>query len=491
MNVEFGQYWSELMTRCLLLTTVCLALTLQATGQEIPLFTNDFSPEEFHERRNKIFKAIGNNALALIQGAPSPIGYVRFRQNNSFYYLSGIESPHAYLLLDGTTQQTRLYLPHQNPRREASEGKLLSAEDNDLVRKIAGINSVFGQELLSEHLARFAWSSNVPKLYIPFKPAEGAATSRDLATRALSDIANDPWDGRSSRGARFLTRLRERFPQFSIDDLSPVIDQLRIVKSPSEIKLIRKATKLSGLAIMESMRSTETGMMEYELDAIAKFLFFKEGAQSDAYYSLIAGGPNAWYPHYHQGTRSLRDGELLLMDYAPDIGYYTSDVTRMWPVNGNFNSWQKDLYGFYLSCYEAILESIRPGDVNSIMADAVSKMERVVETWPFTKTIYRNAAELFVQNYKERAGLRQASLGHNVGMAVHDVGIHDGNLVPGMVFTIEPQFRVPEERIYIRLEDVILVTEDGSENLSSFLPMSIEKIEATMQENGLIQMYKR
>ena len=107
-----------------------LAATLHA--QDVPLFTADFPPAEFAARRDKVFDAIGPNAIAVVQGAPSPVGYVRFRQSNSFYYLCGIESPHAYLMLDGTRRETRLYLPHRNPRRESSEGKLLSAEDDEL-----------------------------------------------------------------------------------------------------------------------------------------------------------------------------------------------------------------------------------------------------------------------------------------------------------------------------------------------------------------------
>ena len=326
-----------------------------------------------------------------------------------------------------------------------------------------------GVDLLSEHLARFAWGGSVPTLYAAFKPAEGAATARDLATRAAADVANDPWDGRPSRGAHFLTRNQRDVP--AIQDRGPLFDPRPAPprQSPREIELIRKATRLSGLALMEAMRSSRPGMMEYELDALAKFIFFKEGAQSDAYYSLIAGGPNAWYPHYHHGKRELKDGELLLMDYAPDVGYYSSDVTRQWPVNGRFNAWQRDLYGFYLAYYKAILDSIRPGDVNAIMNDAADKMDRILETWQFTKPIYREAAERFVAAYRERASRRPARLGHGVGMAVHDVGVHDGSLVPGMVFTIEPQFRVPEEQIYIRLEDVILIKEDGAENLSGFV----------------------
>ena len=195
-------------------------------------------------------------------------------------------------------------------------------------------------------------------------------------------------------------------------------------------------------------------------------------------------------PHYHKGARDLMDGELLLMDYAPDVGYYTSDVTRMWPVNGTFNEWQRDLYGFYLAYYRAILDAIRPGDVNAIMSDAAAEMDRILERWEFTKPIYREAAERFVEAYKRRAERRPASLGHGVGMAVHDVGVHDGILLPGMVFTIEPQFRVPEEQIYIRLEDVILVTEDGAENLSATLPMDMEGIEAVMKEPGMLQTYR-
>ncbi len=462
-----------------------------ALCQDVPLFTDDFPPEEFRARRDKVYDAIGSGALALVQGAPTPVGYVRFRQSNSFYYLSGIETPHAYLLLDGGRRETRLYLPHRNERREASEGKLLSAEDRDLVLELAGVDAVYGVELLSEHLARFAWGGRVPTLYISHRPAEGVATSRDLATRTVSDVANDPWDGRPGRGAHFMSRLRERFPQFALEDLSPIFDQLRLVKSPREIELIRKATTLGGLALMEAMRSTEPNLMEYELDGMAKFIFFREGAQADGYYSLIASGTNAWYPHYHRGKRAMRDGELLLMDYAPDVGYYASDVTRMWPVNGTFNEWQRDLYGFYLAYYRAILDAIRPGDVNAIMQDAVVEMEAILERWNFTKPIYRDAAEKFVAAYKERSQRRPARLGHSVGMAVHDVGVHDGTLVPGMVFTIEPQFRIPEEQIYIRLEDVVLITREGAENLSDFVPMDIGGIEALMKEEGLLQRYPR
>ena len=158
--------------------------------------------------------------------------------------------------------------------------------------------------------------------------------------------------------------------------------------------MIRRATRLSGLALMEAMRSTRPGQYERELDAVAKFVFYRNGAQGDAYYSLIGSGQNAWWPHYNAGKRKMEDGDFLLMDYAPDVGgYYMSDVTRMWPVNGTFAPWQRELYGFYRTCYEAILKAIRPGvDAGTIMKEAVRQMERSLAAAKFSKEVYRKAS---------------------------------------------------------------------------------------------------
>jgi Xaa-Pro aminopeptidase len=462
-----------------------------APAQDAPLFRADFPPDEFRTRRAAIYHAIGPSGVALVQGAPSPEGYRRFRQTNEFYYLCGVETPGAYLLLDGTSRRTRLYLPHRNAAREASEGRLLSAEDAEEVRRLTGVEDVHGAELLSDHLARFAWGDRIRALHLPLRPAEGVATSRDLAVRAASDVANDPWDGRPTREARFADALRGRFPHFRIEDLSPALDQLRMVKSPREIELIRRATRLSGLALMEAMRSTEPGLFEHELDGLSKFIFFRNGAHAEAYYSLIASGPNAWFPHYHRGARRLEAGELLLMDHAPDFGYYSSDVTRQWPVDGSFDGWERDLYGFYLATYEAFLSAIRPGDAREILREVAGEWERIVAGWPFTQDSYRTAGQAFVRSFREQVEAGLDSLGHGVGMAVHDVGAADGSLTEGMVFTIEPQFRVPEGQIYIRLEDVVVITSDGAEVLSDFVPRRIDEIEALMAEEGLLQRYPR
>ena len=474
--------------RSIILVLFFLAASAAVAQEGVPLFTRDFPREEFAARRARVYEAVGENGVALIQGAPSPNSYTRFRQTNELYYLTGIEVPHAYALLDGMSKRTTIYLPHRNEARERSEGKVLSAEDADLVRELSGIEAVAPTEALAEHLGRHARSSTSRTLWTPFQPAEGMAVSRDLGIRGVADIASDPWDGRPSREGELIHLIRTRFPQFEVRNLTPVLDSLRLIKSPRELALIRKATVASAHAILEAMRSTEPGIHEYELDAVAKFVFYRNGAQGDAYYSLIASGPNATYPHYNAGRRVMKDGDFLLMDYAPDIGYYMSDITRMWPVNGKFNAWQRELYTFYLATYRAILDRIRPGATPAaIRNEAASEMDAILARTRFSKPLYEKAARQFVESYRRGS----SSLGHWVGMATHDVGSDIGPLRPGMVFTIEPQFRVPEENIYIRLEDLIIIGEEKAEIVSDFLPLDIASIETIMKEEGMLRRYPR
>jgi len=259
--------------RTLLLTCFLVLATFTVIAQEgFSLFTTNFPPEEFSKRRAAVYDAIGSSSLALVQGAAVPAGYTRFRQSNEFYYLCGVEKPHFYLLLDGSQRRATLYLPHRNEGRERSEGKMLSPEDEALIRQLAGVDAVYGIDILPEHLARSARGYTMRTVFTPFSPAEGAAMSRDLAVRSLGDASADPFDGRASREGSLIQLVRSRFPQFDIRDLSPILDNLRLIKSPREIAVIKKATQLAGLALMECMRSTKPGLMEYELDAAAKYV---------------------------------------------------------------------------------------------------------------------------------------------------------------------------------------------------------------------------
>jgi Xaa-Pro aminopeptidase len=186
------------------------------------------------------------------------------------------------------------------------------------------------------------------------------------------------------------------------------------------------------------------------------------------------------------------DGDFLLMDFAPDVGYYMSDVTRMWPVNGKFSPGQRELYGFYLACYKAILKAIRPGvTAQVIKREAAAEMESALASMKFSKPAYQEAARNFVSAYKQSTVSSRTSLGHWVGMATHDVGQDSGPLRAGMVFTIEPALTVPEEKIYIRLEDLIVITESGKEIVSDFAPMEMDEIERVMKETGMLQRYPR
>jgi Xaa-Pro aminopeptidase len=163
----------------------------------------------------------------------------------------------------------------------------------------------------------------------------------------------------------------------------------------------------------------------------------------------------------------------------------------MFPVNGRFSPWQRELYGFYLGCYRAILKAIRPGATPAaIKEEASAEMERVLATSKFSKPEYERAARQFVAEYKGPADA-PARLGHWVGMATHDVGEDSGPLRPGMVFTIEPALRVPEEQVYIRIEDLIVITETGAEVVSDWLPMDMDGIERVMKEEGMLQRYPR
>jgi Xaa-Pro aminopeptidase len=471
-----------------------LGLALPVLAQEgFPLFTTDFPPEEFAARRAKVYEAIGVDAFAVLQGAPSPPGYTRFRQTNDFYYLCGIEVPHAYLLLDGAAKKATLLLPPRNEGRERGEGKMLSAEDAEEVKKLSGVEAVASTDVLAEQIEGRFLRAGKRVLYTPLAPAEGGSMSRDLALRFTADAAADPFDGQPSREGNFVRLVKERFPFFEIRDLSPTLDVLRLIKSERELAVIRKTTKLAGLAILEGMRSTRPGQYEHELDAVGKFVFYRNGAQGDAYFSLIGSGRNAYWPHYNAGKRKMEDGDFLLFDYAPDWGYYESDVTRMFPVNGKFSQWQRELYGFYLACYRAILKAIRPGlTAQEVMQAAGKDMQGILAASKFSKDTHRKGAEKFVADYNTAASKEEtAHLGHWVGMATHDDGPHTGPLKAGMVFTIEPALTVPEEKIYVRLEDMIFINDQAAEVVSTDAPWDIDAIEKAMKEEGMLERYPR
>jgi Xaa-Pro aminopeptidase len=453
-----------------------------AHAQESHGYQADFSRDELSARRARVYDAIGAQAIAVVQGAAGLPGFSVFRQSNEFYYLSGVESAHAYLLLNGRNRTTTLYLPRRDEGRERSEGKILSVEDSTLLVQLTGVNRVrglesLGQDLLGADLLRPPAMS----LYTPLAPMETGNDSRDELLAAQARAAGDPWDGRPSREAHFAQLVKARFPQFEIRDLSPTLDAMRTIKSPAEIAVIRRATQLAGLGIIEAMRSTSAGVYEYQLDAAAKYVFYVNGARGDGYASIIGGGTNAFMGHYFRKSDALRDGDLVLMDYAPDVRYYTSDVTRIWPVNGRFTAAQAALYEYIVAYRDALFRYVKPGvTADEVLDRAAADMRQYLEGRSFASPAHLAAVQ---QGVRFRGHFQ-----HPVGMAVHDVGrVRGVPLRPGMVFTIDPMIWIPEERLYIRIEDVALVTADGVENLSAFVPSRIDDIQRTIAEPGLVE----
>ncbi len=446
-----------------------------------PVFTDVFPADEYAARRARVLQTIGDG-VAILQGTTERPGEQPLRQSNQFFYLTGVVEPRALLIIDGKTRRSTLFLNPRNERRETSMfgPGLYPGED---AARATGIESVAARADFKAALQSVAGRA----IYTPFRPEVlGSASSTDPAALAKA-TKEDPWDGRSSREEAFREKLKAESPASEIRNLDPILDELRAIKSPREIAILREATRIAGLGIIEAMRDARPGMSEYELQADAEYVFKKNGAYGAAYFALVATGPNTYYSHYHKGTRKLDDGDLVQFDYAPDYKNYASDVTRVFPANGKFTPRQREFYSIYLQLYRALMTSIKvhvtPAE---IIKDAVAKMDGIMTSFKFSDPKIHDAAMKFIENYRTQLKNNRAnSLGHSVGMEVHDVRNPGATLEPGEVFTIEPAMQIQDEHFGIRLEDMILMTPVGYENLSEFVPVEIADIQKMMTRRGL------
>ena len=350
-----------------------------------PLFTTAFPAEEFAAHRAALFAKIGDG-LAVVQGAAETGSYLPFRQNNHFFYLTGVEVPRAIVLLDGRTKTTMLFLPPRNERMERSEGPVLVPGPD--AARLTGIADVRPREAFGGRVHGGAGDGRV--VYTPARGESVAAVRRipRCATRRPPPRTR----GTGGRPARPRSRpgWRAAAPGVEVKNLDPILDALRVIKTPREIAMIREATRIAGLGLMEAMRAARPGMREHEIEAIADWVFKTHGSQGIAYFALVAAGQNAIYPHYHGGSAELKPEDLVLFDYAPDYRYYSSDVTRMFPASGRFSPVQRELYGVYLKMYTALMESIRPNATpRDILRDATVKMDRIIQAWSFSSPKHR------------------------------------------------------------------------------------------------------
>jgi Xaa-Pro aminopeptidase len=441
-----------------------------------------FPPEEFAARRTEVLTRIGDG-VAIVLGTPEPAGEMPFRQNSQFFYLTGVAEPRASVIIDGLTKKTTVFLQPRTARQDTSRDGPGLGPGADTAESI-GVDAALPRADFTSAITAIAKDRR--PIYTPFAAEVLGSQSQGDPTRLWAANKQDPWDGRDSREATFTTRLKEAAPQSEIKNLDPILNALRVVKSAREVAVIREATRVAGLGIMEAMRDAKPGMREYELQADAEFVFKKYGALGAAYFALIATGANTYYTHYNRNTSVLADGDLVQFDYAPDFKYYQSDVTRVFPANGVFTPRQREAYEIYLRLYQAVLASIQVHLTTvDVIKAAVVKMDAIVASFPFTDAKIQRAARAFVEDYR-RQSTAGRFLGHSVGLEVHDPGDGGGTVLePGHIFTIEPEMRIEEDHTGIRLEDMILITETGYENLSAFVPVEMKDIETLMAEKGL------
>ena len=406
-----------------------------------------------------------------------------FRQNSQFFYLTGVTEPRATVIIDGRTRKTTVFLQPKTAKQDNSrDGPGLGPGAE--TAKAIGVDAALPRADFTAAMKVIAEEHRT--IYTPFAAEALGSQSQGDPTRLWKANKQDPWDGRDSREATFIARLKEAAPLSEVKNLDPILNGLRVRKSAPEIAVIREATRIAGLGIMEAMRDAKPGMREYELQADAEFVFKKHGAFGGSYFALIATGRNTYYTHYNRNTATLANGDLVQFDYAPDFKYYQSDVTRVFPANGVFTARQREMYQIYLRLYRAVMTSIQVHfTIAEVIKAAVVKMDAIMDHFTFTDPKIQNAARRFVEDYRRQA-VNGRFLGHSVGLEVHDPGDEGGTILePGHIFTIEPEMRIEEDHTGIRLEDVILITETGYENLSAFVPIEVKDIEKLMAEKGI------
>ena len=395
---------------------------------------------------------------ALLQGAAPARAYVPFRQSNDFYYLTGVQAPGAFLLIDAVQRRAILFLPARISRLEQVEGPVTVADKD--ARLAAGVDEVLEVSKLGEELEKR--KKGIKHLYIPLQPEETAATSRDKAQSFDAFQEHNPWDGRPAREKALESNLRKKLGEsISLKDLSPILDAMRRVKDEQEIERLREAARIGALGQMEAMRAARPGRFEYQIAAAADFIFRWNGARGQAYYPIVGSGPNSCVLHYHANTRKIEAGDIIVMDFAPDYQYYQSDITRTFPASGRFSDEQRKVYQVVLEAQRAALARVRPGatfqEINSAAREVIDRAGYGVY-WAH-------------------------GVSHYLGMATHDVG-SPAPLEPGVVLTVEPGIYIPEKQLGVRIEDTVLVTKEGCEILSRDVPKEVSDIERLMSERS-------
>lgn len=432
-----------------------------------------FDKKEYAARRSRLIEKIPDGA-ALFLGAATPGADREFRQGHDFMYFTGVEIPDAYLVIDGIRKESVLFFTIGEKEADG-EGIPL-----DLVRnpkEFAGFEKVFPAEQFGSYLSGLSQRTRI--FYTMFKPEElGPENTNEKFNVLQKTMTMSPWDGRLTRELQFVKQLRDKFPQVDVRDCSALAWDLRKIKSPAELDVLRQAARIGVKAHNALIQSTRPGVKESELASVFEFVCRREGAQDLAYETILMSGKNHAYGHYHKYDRILKAGDFVILDAGPDYENYHIDISTSFPASGTFTLRQKELYEAALAVRNACQANYRPGVTFKQVGE---KVEIMLEEKGFDR---------FAKDF--RGIVRFGGYNHFIGLATHDVaGTFAGPdevLAPGLVFACDIQLFRIEEEIGIRLEDTIAITENGYENLSLGVPRTIGEVESLMKKDGILQV---
>ena len=426
----------------------------------------------YSERRNKLGSMLPQNSAVVIAGASTQYRNAdsshAFRQDSNFWYLSGFNEAESTLVLlvnEKNNVQSIAFVPEKDELKEIWDGYRAGPEG---AMKDHGFDLAFNNTEIDHRLPDLLAGHN--QVFYP------VGKSKTLDADIIEWIKSAKSKDRHSSA-------------IDIADASSKVGNQRLIKDEDEIKIMKKACQISAEAHVEAMKFVKPGMTEQEMEAFYQYEFSKRGGRFSAYTPIVAGGENACVLHYVENSKPLIDGELLLVDAGCEFELYASDITRTFPINGKFTAPQLAIYEVVL---EAQVKSIEAISTNNNVMDAQIISEKVITQGLIDLGILQgsmeelHAAGAFKDFYMHK-------IGHWLGIDVHDAGdyMEDGDFMkfkPGMVTTVEPGIYISSSSnvddkwkgIGIRIEDDILVTDDGNENLTAFVPSNPQEIEALM-----------
>lgn len=416
------------------------------------------------QRRAALLDALADGAepgVVILRGAGPKDDYRAFYQDNVFWYFTGVTSPDAVWVALPHTGEEWFLIPTVSARLRRWDGDVV---DPGMAREITGIEQCgpLGdadgpagalQKLLARLLADY------PTAYVDLQPAENWMMARDYAARAFAATQADPYDGRESREQRFAARLAELHGA-TVRDLSPLVDEMRAVKTPEEIAALREACRIAGLGHARAMRTALPEDREWQVAEGMSAEFRAAGAFADAYAPIVGAGRNACVLHYKENRHRLERGQVVMIDYGPDYARYDADVSRAWPVDARFTPRQREVMEAVLAAQDAAFAECRPGSTLARIHDAALEAVRARGFGPLAH-----------------------STSHWIGLGTHDVGPgKDAALLPGMTFTVEPGIYLDDEELGVRIEDVVLITAEGHELLTAGIPRTVAEVEALRRE---------